>query len=409
MEQRSFAAATAVSTAASTATPRSSTRCSAPASSSRRSASTLQSAATGSGSCTQTNYTDTTAFRFGTAAGLDGLLRSSPTRRLPRTLAQPYHPGFDGPGVAARLARRSVSLRPNDVDTFNFSIQRQINRKMLVEVGYIGRLIHHEYIMLNPNQVPYKLTQGGQTFESAYLRDRSAFGCTTSASLCCQEHHAHSNTITPQPFFETALGGTGSATAPGYAQAAPRPAGRTKQPPTSAPRRSSASGRRWTTTSTAPDGSGLHLRPQPDGTPQPPTPPTAPPVRSSPVSASAPRRLQQLPRRLRLLQDERLPRPHAAGEPHLSARLSAWAPTTSPPAPSPRKTPTTSAAVRPPGLRPEVHLQHLHRLPDSLVQGSAWHHRPRSPAAGLSLLSLTAGTGQPLQLHHQQQRPELRR
>ena len=167
-----------------------------------------QSPNTGSGTCTQgSSYTDTTAYRFGTAPGLDGVSPVLATAALPLTLAQPYHPGFDGPGVAL-ASPLDPSLRPNDVDTINFSIQRQVNRKMLVEVGYIGRLIHHEYIMLNPNQVPYNLSLGGQTFEAAYDAIETAFGCATSASLCAK---SAAPTVSPQPFFEAALGGAGSA------------------------------------------------------------------------------------------------------------------------------------------------------------------------------------------------------
>ncbi len=165
-----------------------------------------QSPVTGSGNCTQTNYNDTTAYRFGTAPGLDGVAPVLATAALPLKLAQPYHPGFDGPGV--QLASPvDPSLRPNDVDTINFSIQRQLNRKMLVEVGYIGRLIHHEYIQLNPNQIPYNLSQGGQTFVAAYDVIETALGCTSSAALC---RTSVIPTIAPQPFFETALGGAGS-------------------------------------------------------------------------------------------------------------------------------------------------------------------------------------------------------
>ena len=175
-----------------------------------------QSPTTGSGSCTQTNYNDTTAYRF----GVDGLSPVLATAPPPSQLPQPYHPGFDGPGV--QLASPvDPSLRPNDVDTINFSIQRQVNRKMLVEVGYIGRIIHHEYIQLNPNQIPYNLSQGGQTFAAAYQAVEAAFGCTTSASLCSTATtNATKNKIypvvAPQPFFEAALGGPTSAYCSAY-------------------------------------------------------------------------------------------------------------------------------------------------------------------------------------------------
>lgn len=169
-----------------------------------------QSSTTGSGGCNQTNFTDTTAFRFGTGSGLDGISPATAAAPAPTNLTQPYHPGFDGPGVAL-ASPLDPTLRPNDVDTFNLSIQRQVNRKMLVEVGYIGRLIHHEYIMENPNQVPYNLSLGGQTFQSAYLAIEQMFLCTSSASACSTSPLLTGAAVTPQPFFETALGGASSA------------------------------------------------------------------------------------------------------------------------------------------------------------------------------------------------------
>ena len=174
-----------------------------------------QSPLTGTGSCTQSNFTDMTAFRFGsTDAGLDGM--TAPLATAPANLTTPvYHPGYDGPGVAI-ASPVDPTYRPNDVDTFNVSIQRQINRKMLIEVGYIGRLIHNELETLNPNAVPYMLSLGGQSFESAYVAIEGAFGCTISQSLCAKSVTPKA-TISPQPFFENALGGPGSAYCTGYA------------------------------------------------------------------------------------------------------------------------------------------------------------------------------------------------
>jgi Carboxypeptidase regulatory-like domain len=163
-----------------------------------------QSSTSGSGGCNQTNFTDKTAYRFG-VDGLSPVLASAP---LPSTLVQPYHPGYDGPGVAI-ASPLDPTVRPNDVDTFNLSIQRQVSRRMLLEVGYIGRLIHHEYIMKNPNAVPYMMTLGGQSFVSAYDAIETALGCTTSASACAKTT-SPGNAIGAQPFFEAALGGSTS-------------------------------------------------------------------------------------------------------------------------------------------------------------------------------------------------------
>jgi len=171
---------------------------------------TPQSPTTGTGNCNASNFTDSTGFRFGSGGGLDGL--TAPLAAAPTTIGQPYFPGYSGPGVAIASPLDST-LRPNDADTFNLSVQRQVNSKMLIEVGYIGRIIHHEYTMVNPNSVPYMYSSGGQSFESAYQAVEGAFGCTTSASLCSVNTTAASKKIypavSPQPFFETALSGTG--------------------------------------------------------------------------------------------------------------------------------------------------------------------------------------------------------
>ena len=97
-------------------------------------------------------------------------------------------------------------FRPNDVDSFDLTIQRQITRKMLVEVGYIGRLIHHEFQPLNLTTVPYMMSLGGQSFASAYAALETAMGCATSAAQCGVNPNPK---VAPQPFFETALAGTG--------------------------------------------------------------------------------------------------------------------------------------------------------------------------------------------------------
>jgi hypothetical protein len=174
-----------------------------------------QSPTTGTGVCTQSNYTDKTAYRFGsTSQGEDGLSPVLASAAVTSTLPQPYFPGNAGPAIASSSGV-DVSLRPNDVDTFNFSVQRQVNRRMLVEVGYIGRLVHHEFNQLNPNSVPYMLTEGGQSFEAAYVAIETAFGCTTSASLCAKSPTP--TNITAQPFFETALGGPNSPFCAGHA------------------------------------------------------------------------------------------------------------------------------------------------------------------------------------------------
>lgn len=178
----------------------------------------VQPNGTNAGTCNQSGYTDATTFRYGTggsvAGGGDGISPLTASAPPPNTLPQPYKPGVDGPGVSI-ASPLDPTLRPSSVDTFNLSVQRQLGRKTLIEIGYIGRLIHNDYIYKNPNQVPYNLSEGGQTFEAAYVAIETALGCTVSSSLC-QKSTAPTNAspITPQAFFETAL-------APSYCTGAP--------------------------------------------------------------------------------------------------------------------------------------------------------------------------------------------
>ncbi len=167
------------------------------------------------GTCGSTTPTDSTAFRI----GVDGTVAPLPSATA--NLPQPNYPGINSSAAAAPQVL-DPSFRPNETDNFNLSIQRQINNKMLVEVGYIGRLIFHENSSMLLNTVPYMMSQGGQTFASAYAAVEQAFGCTISAGMCSQNaSYATSGkttngvttkiypTVAAQPFFETALAGTG--------------------------------------------------------------------------------------------------------------------------------------------------------------------------------------------------------
>src|SRR5581483_7399343 len=105
--------------------------------------------------------TASNAFRVGT----DGLV--APIPAATPTLPQPLFPGINGIAAGAGEAL-DPHFRPNVVDTFNLSIQRQLSRSVTLELGYIGRLIHNEYQPININSVPYMMTVGGQCFDKAY-------------------------------------------------------------------------------------------------------------------------------------------------------------------------------------------------------------------------------------------------
>jgi hypothetical protein len=149
------------------------------------------------------------AFRVGpTAGGWDGLV--APLPAASPTLPQPTFPGINDVSAAAGEAL-DTNFRPNVVDSFDFTIQRQLSSKIILELGYIGRRITHEYQPININAVPYMMTKGGQTFAKAYAAIEQAMGCATSVNACAAGAAAFP-TVSPQPFFEAALAGTGYCT-----------------------------------------------------------------------------------------------------------------------------------------------------------------------------------------------------
>ncbi len=164
---------------------------------------------TGGGACGPAIPDVGTAFRVGP----DGL--TAPLQAASPTLPQPLFPGINNVSAAAGEAL-DPNFRPNVVDSFDLTLQRQLSSKISLEVGYIGRRITHEYQPINTNAVPYMMTLGGQTFASAYAAVEKANGCATSQANCGSvTPKVGVNGFTAQPFFEAALSGTGYCT--GYA------------------------------------------------------------------------------------------------------------------------------------------------------------------------------------------------
>jgi hypothetical protein len=145
--------------------------------------------------------TPTTAFRIGT----DGLVAPIPTPTT--TLPQPDYPGFNNTGVAD-ASTLDTNFRPNVIDSFDFTVQRQLSHKLTLEFGYIGRRILHEFQPMALNTVPYMMTLGGQQFKNAYANVVMQY-CGGFAGLAGGGCAANASAVTPQPFFETALAGTG--------------------------------------------------------------------------------------------------------------------------------------------------------------------------------------------------------
>ena len=155
-----------------------------------------------SGSCGGAGSNPSTAFRVGpTSAGFDGL--TAPIPQPSATLPQPDFPGINAVGAGAGEVL-DPKFRPNHSDTFDFTIQRQLSSKTMLEVGYIGRRVRDEYQPININAVPYMMTLGGQSFASAYAGLETSLGCAGPTSGCAPGGVAPAN-IKPQPFFEAAM------------------------------------------------------------------------------------------------------------------------------------------------------------------------------------------------------------
>src|SRR6266478_5559168 len=157
------------------------------------------------------------AFRI----GVDG--KTAPIPAASPTLPQPDFPGINDVSAAAGEAL-DPKFRPNVVDSFDLTIQRQLTNKILLEVGYIGRRITHEFQPVNINAVPYMMTMGGQSFDKAYAAIEQGLGCATSFAACganmpstAAAATAYANTFAAQQFFENALGGPSSAYCTGFA------------------------------------------------------------------------------------------------------------------------------------------------------------------------------------------------
>jgi Carboxypeptidase regulatory-like domain len=147
--------------------------------------------------CGPNNPTVANVFRV----GVDG--NNAPIPTAAATLPQPTFPGINSISAAAGEAL-DPHFRPKVVDSFDFTIQRQLSSKFLLEVGYIGRRITHEYQPININAVPYMMNLGGQSFAKAYAAVEQAMGCATSFAACNAATKA-TTVVTPQPFFEAAM------------------------------------------------------------------------------------------------------------------------------------------------------------------------------------------------------------
>jgi hypothetical protein len=154
------------------------------------------------GSCAGSGVaTPANAFRIGS----DGL--TAPLSAASPTLSQPFYPGVGANPETADPDVLDPHFRPDRTDNFTLTIQRELSSHMQLEVGYIGKLLRNEYMLMNLDSVPYMETLGGQAFSQAYsqLYQQMFFSGASPTA------------VTAQPFFEAALGGANSAFCKGYA------------------------------------------------------------------------------------------------------------------------------------------------------------------------------------------------
>jgi hypothetical protein len=151
------------------------------------------------GACGTGTSNPATAFRI----GVDGL--TAPLAAPTPTLSQPYYPGGTNPETVDSESL-DPNFKPSRTDNFTFTLQRELNSHVHMEVGYIGKIIRNDYMEVNLDAVPTMETLGGQSFSNAFaqLYSQLFFNGVSAAN------------VTAQPFFENALGGGSSAFCKGY-------------------------------------------------------------------------------------------------------------------------------------------------------------------------------------------------
>jgi hypothetical protein len=168
------------------------------------------SLALSNGTCgTSGSVNESNVFRI----GIDGLVAPLPAPTA--TLPQPFLPGQVQNGILNAVAGDSTVLdpdyKPEKVDTIDFTIQRQINRHMSLEVGFLHKTSKNIFAEIDLDAVPYMMTLGGQDFKTAM---GSLYKAICGLGPTCA---GNAYTGPPQPFFETALSKAGGTYCAGFA------------------------------------------------------------------------------------------------------------------------------------------------------------------------------------------------
>ncbi|MBZ5497810.1 MAG: carboxypeptidase-like regulatory domain-containing protein [Acidobacteriia bacterium] len=104
-------------------------------------------------------------------------------------------------GANQAFANASTQLapkfRPAINNSYNLTLQRELGKGTILEIGYIRRDARNLLEGMTLNQVPYMMVYGGQSFAQAYdaVADQVRAGIAAAS-------------VAPQPFFETSLAGS---------------------------------------------------------------------------------------------------------------------------------------------------------------------------------------------------------
>jgi Carboxypeptidase regulatory-like domain len=147
------------------------------------------------------------AFRIGQTASAAGGPNVPLISNVSPTLPQPVYPGINNT-FSSTPEGLDPNFRANAIDSIDFTVQKQLNRRITMELGYIYRRITHEYQPIELNPVPYMMTLGGQQFKNAYANMVLQY-CGGFQGMAGGNCALNAGAVTPQPFFEAALKGTG--------------------------------------------------------------------------------------------------------------------------------------------------------------------------------------------------------
>ena len=138
----------------------------------------------------------TNAFRIGT----DGLVAPLPAPSP--TLSQPNFSGITS-APAGDTSELDPNFKPSRSDEFSLTVQRELSPKMMLEVGYIGRILRNEYQAIDLSSVPFMTTLGGETFANAFTNLFNALCGQNSPVDKCANNSPSS--VPVQAFFESAF------------------------------------------------------------------------------------------------------------------------------------------------------------------------------------------------------------